>query len=199
MTGQRVKSLGMEVSLFPTYFWKLKVSNHESIKSRYLQSFIDGYENNIYDVPEGWITHKCHTSFNESKLMDRDICDEYASIFDSIFNKKWTGNFECWYQVYKNDEYQEWHDHMPSTLSAIHFLNFKEEHKAPMFQDPIRNLKATMNHAGLNERMLETDKYTPEVEEGDIIIFPSYLQHTVPAGKYNSHRVTIALNLNVPL
>ena len=74
---------------------------------------------------------------------------------------------------------------MPSTLSAIHFLNFKKEHKGPMFQDPIRNLKATMNHAGLNERMLETDKYTPEVEEGDIIIFPSYLQHTVPAGKYN--------------
>ena len=199
MTGQRVKNISMEVSLFTTYFWKLKVSNHESIKSRYLQSFIDGYENNIYDIPEGWVTHKCHTSFSESKLMDRDICDEYASIFDSIFNKKWTGNFECWYQVYKNDEYQEWHDHMPSTLSAIHFLNFKKEHKVPMFQDPIRNLKATMNHAGLNERMLETDKYTPEVEEGDIIIFPSYLQHTVPAGKYNSHRVTIALNLNVPL
>tara|TARA_B100001029_G_C14824393_1_gene319483 strand:- start:68 stop:637 length:570 start_codon:yes stop_codon:yes gene_type:complete len=189
----------MEVSLFPTYFWKLKVSNHESIKERYLSSFIDGYENNIYKVPEGWITHKCHTSFDESKLMDRDICDEYASIFDSIFNKQWTGNFECWYQVYKNNEYQEWHDHMPSTLSAIHFLNFKKEHKAPMFQDPIRNLKATMNHAALNERMLETDKYTPEVEEGDIIIFPSYLQHTVPAGKYDSHRVTIALNLNVPL
>ena len=66
-------------------------------------------------------------------------------------------------------------------------------------QDPNKNLKAIMNHAGLNKRMIETDKYTPEVEEGDIIIFPSYLQHTVPAGKYNSHRVTIALNLNVPL
>ena len=77
----------MEVSLFPTYFWKLKVSNHKSIKERYLQSFIDGYENNIYDIPEGWVTHKCHTSFSESKLMDRDICDEYASIIYSIFNK----------------------------------------------------------------------------------------------------------------
>ena len=44
MTGQRVKSLSMEVSLFPTYFLKLKVSNHKSIKERYLQSFIDGYE-----------------------------------------------------------------------------------------------------------------------------------------------------------
>ena len=199
MTGQRVKNLSMVVSLFPTYFWKLKVSNHQSIKDRYLQSFIDGYENDIYDIPEGWVTHKCHTSFEKSKLMDRDICDEYASIFDSIFNTKWSGNFDCWYSVYKNDEYQEWHDHMPSTLSAIHFLKFEKEHKAPIFQDPIRNLKATINQAGLNERMLETDRYTPDVEEGDIIIFPSYLQHAVPAGKYDSHRVTIALNLNVQL
>ena len=91
----------LEVSLFPTYFWKLKVPNHQSIKDRYLQSFIDGYENNIYDIPEGWNTHKCHTSFEKNKLMDKDICDEYASIFDSIFNTKWSGNFGCWYSVYK--------------------------------------------------------------------------------------------------
>ena len=189
----------MEVSLFPTYFWKLKVSNHKSIKERYLQSFIDGYENNIYDIAEGWVTHKCHTSFEKSKLMDRDICDEYASIFDSIFNKQWTGNFDCWYSVYKNNEYQEWHDHMPSTLSAIHFLNFKEEHKAPIFEDPLKRLKSIINRTALNKDLSSSFRYTPEVEEGDIIIFPSYLQHTVPAGKYNSHRVTISLNLNVEL
>jgi len=61
-----------------------------------------------------------------------------------------------------------------------------------MFQDPIRNLKATMNHAGLNERMLETDKYTPEVEEGDIIIFPSFVEHYVLSGGTGS---TIAGNV----
>ena len=189
----------MKDNLFPTPFWKIKVPNHQSIKEKYLQFFIDGYEKKIFDVPEDWITHKCHTSFRSNKIIEKDLFDEYSSIFNSIIEKEWKGSIEYWWQVYKNNEYQEWHDHMPSTLSAIHFLNFKKEHKAPMFQDPIRNLKATMNHAGLNERMLETDKYTPEVEEGDIIIFPSYLQHTVPAGKYNSHRVTIALNLNVPL
>jgi ectoine hydroxylase-related dioxygenase (phytanoyl-CoA dioxygenase family) len=37
--------------------------------------------------------------------------------------------------------------------------------------------------------------FTPEVEEGDIIIFPSYLKHAVPGGIYDSHRVTISFNL----
>ena len=92
-----------------------------------MQSFIDGYDNNIYRVPKGWVTHKCHTSFEETKLADKDICDEYSSVFNTIFEKKWSANFELWYQVYKNNEYQEWHDHMPATLSAIHFLNYKEE------------------------------------------------------------------------
>ena len=82
---------------------------------------------------------------------------------------------------------------------GIHFLNFKEEHKAPIFEDPLKGLKSIINRTALNKDLSSSLRYIPEVEEGDIIIFPSYLQHTVPAGKYNSHRVTIALNLNVQL
>ena len=78
----------------------------------------------------------------ETKLTDKDICDEYSSVFNTIFEKKWSGNFELWYQVYKNNEYQEWHNHMPSTLSAIHFLNFKDEHFAPIFEDPLKSVKS---------------------------------------------------------
>ena len=53
----------MKDDLFATPFWKIKVPNHQSIKEKYLQFFIDGYEKKIFDVPEDWITHKCHTSF----------------------------------------------------------------------------------------------------------------------------------------
>ena len=187
----------MEVGLFPTYFWKLKVPNHQYIKDKYLQTFIDGYEKDIYTIPEGWVTHKCHTSFNKRTMFSENICNGYADLFDSIFDKKWSGSFEYWYSVYKNNEYQEWHDHMPSTLSAIHFLSFKEEHKAPIFEDPLKGVKSIINTTALNSKLAEgVNVYTPEVEEGDIIIFPSYLQHAVPAAVYDTHRVTIALNLN---
>ena len=51
----------------------------------------------------------------------------------------------------------------------------------------------------LNKDLSSPLSYTPKVEEGDMIIFPSYLNHTVPAGKYKSYRVTIAINLNIQL
>ena len=189
----------MKDDLFATPFWKIKVPNHQSIKDKYLQSFIDGYENKIFNIPEDWVTHKCHTSFKDNKIIEKDIFDEYSLLFNSIIEKKWSGKLEYWYQVYKNNEYQEWHNHMPSTLSAIHFLNFKDEHFAPIFEDPLKSVKSIINQTALNKDLSSSLRYTPEVEEGDIIIFPSYLQHTVPAGKYNSHRVTIAINLNVEL
>ena len=71
---------------------------------------------------------------------------------------------------------------MPSTLSAIHFLNFKEEHKAPIFEDPLKGVKSIINHTALNKKLSEPNRYTPEVEEGDIIIFPSFVEHYVLSG-----------------
>ena len=172
----------MRLGLFPIDFWKVKVPSHTTIKDKYLDSFIEGYANNIYQIPSGWGTQKCHTSFQEIRLIEEDILDEYVGIFNSLLRECYTQEqFDCWYQVYKDSEYQEWHEHSPSTLSAIHFLKFDEEHKAPVFRDPNN----------------KSNTYTPEVEEGDIIIFPSYVQHCVPEAQYRNHRATIALNLNL--
>ena len=189
----------MKDNLFPTPFWKIKVPNHQSIKKKYLQSFIDGYEEKIFDIPEDWVTHKCHTSFKGNKIIEKDIFDEYSSVFNSIIEKGWKGKVEYWWQVYKNNEYQEWHNHMPSTLSAIHFLNFEDEHLAPIFEDPNKSVRSIIFRTALNKDLSSAITYTPKVEEGDIIIFPSYLNHTVPAGKYKSYRVTIAINLDILL
>ena len=127
----------MKDNLFSTPFWKIKVPNHQSIKEKYLQSFIDGYEKKIFNIPEDWVTHKCHTSFKDNKIIEKDIFDEYQSVFNSVIEKEWKGSIEYWWSVYKDNEYQEWHNHMPGTLSAIHFLNFKDEHLAPIFEDPL--------------------------------------------------------------
>ena len=77
----------MKDNLFSTPFWKIKVPNHQSIKEKYLQSFIDGYEKKIFNIPEDWVTHKCHTSFKRNKILEKDICDEYSSVLNSIIEK----------------------------------------------------------------------------------------------------------------
>ena len=77
----------MKDNLFSTPFWKIKVPNHQSIKEKYLQSFIDGYEKKIFNIPEDWVTHKCHTSFKDNKIIEKEIFDEYQSVFNSVLKK----------------------------------------------------------------------------------------------------------------
>ena len=36
----------------------------------------------------------------------------------------------------------------------------------------------------------------PDVKEGDIIIFPSWLRHMVSAQETTEHRITLAFNIN---
>ena len=44
-----------------------------------------------------------------------------------------------------------------------------------------------------------SSRYAPKVKEGDLIMFPSYLQHFVPKGEptLDNPRITIAFNLKV--
>ena len=37
-----------------------------------------------------------------------------------------------------------------------------------------------------------------DVEEGDALVFPSYLEHHVPPGKYTKPRVTVSINVAMP-
>ena len=40
--------------------------------------------------------------------------------------------------------------------------------------------------------------YVPDVEEGDLLMFPCYLQHCVPPGKKTNYpRITISFNIRV--
>lgn len=180
--------------IFPTRIFKYKLESQEEIKSKYLQDMIDAYEEDKYDIPEGWVTDKVSTSFNsENNQIIKDTPDEYGEIFDKLFDREWKGNFQFWHSVYKNGESQEVHNHLPAMWSGIHFLKFdKKEHKPPIFFDPSRLAKSfnVVYHQG-------EDKFIPDVEEGDLIIFPSYLEHCVPAGYYDTHRITVAVNLKI--
>ena len=74
-----------------------------------------------------------------------------------------------------------WHNHQKCQWAGIYFVEVPDNKYTEFFD-------------------LHTQEiFQPNVREGDIIIFPSYLNHTVPAGKYKSYRVTIAINLDILL
>lgn len=177
----------MFLDLFPVRIYKFKLESHKEIKEKYLDKIIESYDSKLYNIPSGWETNRIHTSFDQEQII-KDLPLEYYKIFDKIFDHPWKGTFSCWHNVIKNGEYQETHHHLPAYYSAIHFLKFDHfEHLSPVFYDPNR----LVNH------QYTSQKFSPEIEEGDVIIFPSYLEHFVPGKNYKTHRVTVSFNLTL--
>ena len=187
--------------VFPVTVFKSKVLNNETLKETLVPNILDSLDE--LETPEDWVTNKILTSFDQELDFIEDnreiLLNNYHHTIDEFFDKEYGLNFtDLWYNVYQNGEYQEIHDHLYSKLnhshfSFIHFLSYdKEQHQPPEFADPLRamrylSLEMDSNNCG--------EIYVPQVEEGDLLMFPSYLQHCVPPGKPTEKpRITISFN-----
>lgn len=192
------------LELFPVTIFKTQIENNNRLKELLVRDILETSETLL--IPEDWTTNKVKTSFGEELEVienNRDLLEsEYIECMREVFDRDFNVEFDSiWYNVYMDGEYQEVHDHLgtplnPTHFSFIHFLSFnKGEHKPPEFRDPlsqIRNLSLELDRTRCGE------VYVPNVKEGDLLMFPSYLQHCVPPGKKTSYpRITIAFNVRV--
>lgn len=200
------------VPLFPVSYFHSKVENNDEIKNSLVSKIVKDSQDLL--IPEGWFTNKLKTSFSgekpgkeiffgEDRTYQEVLEKKYAKCLDSFFDCNYKIMIdEIWYNCYSDGEYQEEHDHLGGSFnmvhfSCIHFLSFnKEVHKPPKFRDPldqIRNLSLEMNRNNYQ------DYYYPNIDEGDFIMFPSYLKHSVEPCVYTPDypRITIAMNIKV--
>ena len=102
-----------------------------------------------------------------------------------------------WINFYDQGDFQEMHTHQNRSVS----FSYSYYHKEPKdwknasqfkFKSPIENLilnqmEFSAFHSG----------FTPNIGEGDLLIFPSWLYHMVTKHKTNERRITISGNISV--
>ena len=187
-------------SVFAIPIVKAHLPETEELKRQFLPEILRRYEEGTYPQPTVWETDRLHTSFaaDAKDQVIHPFPEAYQKLlrqFVALPNVK----VQVWHNVYwKREEYQEKHHHIPFHFSLIHFLSFNAaEHKAPVFYDPARNVKAYCEHHAVpTAYWAESTKI--DVVEGDVLVFPSYLEHYVPPGKYETPRVTVSMNLKLP-
>lgn len=108
--------------------------------------------------------------------------------------------YETWLNYYEGPgHFQEEHDHLPGFYSGIHYIKFNPEiHSQTQFVNPLHQLFTFMNG---DEQFGEQDDCTkqfwaPDAKEGEVIIFPSFLRHSVPVSNNPDVRITLAFNIN---
>ena len=178
----------MKIEAFPTLFYRYHIDDHDPIKVR-VEEY---YKENKFQssVPDQW-NCDLFTSYGSGKFPIGECLDAFTPTLDEFQTEsKSYGNMiltDLWLNVYETQHWQEKHIHSPGQWSAVYYVHFDpNEHKATNFYHPNETLLAT---AGITSNTL-----VPWVQEGDMIIFPSWLEHSAPMNKSSKMRSTISFN-----
>ena len=203
---------------FPLYVFKHKVSNSLQLKQHFFPLITELVQEKkkTLNPPSAWLcteltTSYSNTSVNGELFKDSELLIEcYREIVPILANNKQTGCevTAIWFNYYTKDDYQEWHDHIHRSkeenslgvnFSFVYFLSFDPSYHGPLtFKDPLHALRRMSLDKCIHDY---NPHWSPEINEGDIIVFPTYLEHCVKPYIKNVDnpvpRITISGNMTV--
>jgi len=192
------------ITFYTTKFW-YNFNENDWFKTQIVPIIEkDINKNNSRLINENW---DCNVSTNFH--LDCNILNEYKDLYTYVIkdflyaievNEKSFNGYtidKIWYNTYEKNTYQERHDHFPHHFSMIHYVEFdSKEHFGTKFFNP-HLLSTQFLPEQISNRMVQQVKEFDDIEEGDIIFFPSFVQHLVKPNKSNKRRITVSLNLNL--
>jgi len=182
---------------FPTTIGVVDCPFHKDIKKDY-QSYLNDFKYN----ERGFSYTFIHNNEKFKILNDwiTNQVNEYAKLHN--YPNKYEPN-ESWVIDYKKNIGQPWHTHIGCTISTVYYFESDINDKGTKFRSPYHN--DTSNP--LNTNPLDDNKsdkynvltfpscsYTPV--EGRLLIFRSYIEHSMDNKEIESKRVIFSYNFD---
>ena len=188
---------------FPVPVFEQKLDNYKDLNSQ-LENYIydlkkkdpqgkkrsnaGGWHSPFFDMKESELIKEFISSFNTSlpeimsKHMGWKINKEKINISTmwSIINPKNTFNFQ--------------HNHPNSLLSAAYYVKAKKNSGQINFYDP-KEMKVMYHPPIQNYNEISAEIINIEPDEGKLILFPSYLKHSVEENLSDEDRIVISFNV----
>lgn len=101
----------------------------------------------------------------------------------------------CWANIHPSDRTHTAHSHPNNFLSAVYYVTAPPGGREITFYDP-RIQQYILTPAVEHSNAHNAEHLFFEVAEGTLLIFPSWLVHSVPAGTGNERRISISYNIN---
>lgn len=176
----------MAIELQPVFYvplWKISISDWEEKKEKLMALPMWDEEEYIFDN---------HFSDYEKNTVNPD--NSYRDLFCTILQSELVEFAdtlqvsqlqvkEVWAQKYNNKQWMAPHNHGGLGFSAVLYAEMFGEHEATTFIAPFNNF--------IDGSVI---RHQPDVEEGDLIIFPSALQHYATPNETYSSRTIFSFN-----
>jgi hypothetical protein len=213
-------------SLFSVPLYKESFKEHEKFKNLILPHLLEAYNKaEGSNVKIGWNSDLFSTYFDQDvhnfgqlRTVTKDLVQEFLPIVTNAIKAMGlnpatfsmgnvaTGNH--WYNVYGPGQNQEKHSHIPSSLSLVYSIQFNEEFHSPIvLYNPINWGEARRFSMFAEEEQnkvyvseLYQDRHIPLYDEGDVLIFPSELEHAVfPQEPESKDYLRMTYSMNIEL
>jgi uncharacterized protein (TIGR02466 family) len=186
--------------MFPTLVWKvqLKPELHEAMDAKLL-AVLDEMRRKEEQGPlapgQGWQSGQT--------LHRRAEFGELVECVDSLakrvlrFLRVGYDAFEitgCWANVLPPGASHRMHAHPNNFLSGVYYLRTHPGADAINFHDP-RTQAAIIRPPVVELTAENTDQVVVSVQDGTLLMFPSYLQHSVDTNRSARERVSISFNI----
>jgi uncharacterized protein (TIGR02466 family) len=182
--------------IFPTPIYISKLNRKLTIKELL---FVDKNKLNTYKN-EGNTTSSNSYVLNNKELKDLKIelnlrIQDYFDKIICLENKKIKPYItQSWLNFTKINEYHHKHRHSNSLVSGVFYINCHEElDKIKFFNDRYQTIKPEVK----DWNIWNSETWWFSVKTGDIILFPSTLDHMVETKKEDNTRISLAFNVFV--
>ena len=139
-------------------------------------------------------------SYHMTDYRSHLIYDEFKQLSDYVLTmcKDSVGdhNFktvDCWGALYKKGNYIKVHNHWPCALSWTYYIKTTKNTSPLVFVNKLGEtpfMSANGNH-------LSAEEYVLQPEPGDLVIFPSIINHRVPVERSDDERIAVIGNVSM--
>ena len=191
--------MGKVCTLFPQFYYHGEVENHQQLKDKLLSELTD----DKLSQPKEW-NCSVQSSFETDNNFSWDYFYECIKPNLADMHQQLNGNplhqfkmTEAWLNKYERGDSQEVHTHIGAdncTFSCSYFAQYALNDARFLFYDPDQTKHLgdfTKHYDGV------VNTWFPDVREGDIIIFPSWLHHQVDVQRSDTTRITVSANFKV--
>ena len=195
------------IGLFPVPLLKIKFKDHH----KYNFPEVEKRD----QKPERWVK-SLHTTF--PSIPDDDLIvssfvrdslkkDLYDSIVETFEQLNIPTNIEflqLWYNIYHDNQGQEKHTHLSGVGEPVLFWSgiYYNRNASPTKFINQNFMVNTQKFSGFEKTPLAAclaDSYNPPVEDGDIILFPPYLEHSVASTPEHKNKMRMTFSFNIGL
>jgi uncharacterized protein (TIGR02466 family) len=186
------------IPMFPTLVWKFELHRqlHESIDASILRA-LSGLRHDLPPLAPAAAWQSVQTLHEREELRDLVACIERAAQGILRFLSIGASAIEitaCWANVLSPGASHKLHSHPNNYLSGVYYVRTYAGGNTIQFHDP-RMQTAVIRPPVTALTADNTDQVVVGVNNGTLLMFPAYLQHSVDANRSAQERVSVSFNL----